>query len=205
MSDAPAKPKGVDVGTLASLLNLTPRRVQQLANEGVIPKAAHGRYPLVGAVRGYVTYLQAQAKGGTPATIAAELAQLRLARARLGLQRDEMDFAADAGQLVNPDDCLTAVSSVVEATRTVMQLVPRRYGTDAEDRARLKAICTEVLAACIDRAQAAMQVLTGESPAMPDDELAEAATAATEALEADGLIDDDDAGETEVLDESEEA
>jgi phage terminase Nu1 subunit (DNA packaging protein) len=205
VSDAPAKPKGIDVGTLASLLNLTPRRVQQLANEEVIPKASHGRYPLVGAVRGYVSYLQGQAKGGTPASIAAELAQLRLARARLGLQRDEMDFASDAGQLVNPDDCLVAVSSVVEATRTVMQLVPRRHGTDAEDRARLKRICTEVLAACIDRAQMAMQVLTGEAAAMPDDELAEAASAATEALEANGLLDDEDTPDDEVLDEVEEA
>lgn len=43
---------------IARLLNITERRLQQLAKEGIVPKASRGRYPLAGCVRGYVTYLQ---------------------------------------------------------------------------------------------------------------------------------------------------
>lgn len=47
-----------DVQTIASLLQLTPRRLQQLAKEGYIEVDDRGRYPLVGAVRGYIRYLK---------------------------------------------------------------------------------------------------------------------------------------------------
>lgn len=56
--------------TLAKLFNLTERRVQQLAKEGVIPKAARGKYDLVGSVRGYVKYLQERAVGRSDAEYA---------------------------------------------------------------------------------------------------------------------------------------
>ena len=44
--------------TICKLLDLSPRRVQQLSKEGVIPKAERGRYELVPAVRGYISYLK---------------------------------------------------------------------------------------------------------------------------------------------------
>ena len=51
------------VGTIAKLLMLTERRVQQLTAEGVIPKPERGRYELVGAVQGYIGYLKARTAG----------------------------------------------------------------------------------------------------------------------------------------------
>src|SRR5690554_4944951 len=49
---------------VSRLLNLTERRLQQLAREGIIPKAAHGKYPLVQCVQGYIRYLQQLARQG---------------------------------------------------------------------------------------------------------------------------------------------
>jgi phage terminase Nu1 subunit (DNA packaging protein) len=49
--------------TLAKLFQLTERRVQQLAKDGIIPKAEKGRYDLAGSVRGYIRYLQERAAG----------------------------------------------------------------------------------------------------------------------------------------------
>lgn len=43
---------------IARLLDLTERRVQQLAREGVLPRGSRGKYPLVGVVRAYVRYLR---------------------------------------------------------------------------------------------------------------------------------------------------
>src|SRR4030065_330688 len=51
------------VAVISKLLDLTPRRVQHLANEGVIPRAEKGRYELVPAVRGYIRYLRDRAVG----------------------------------------------------------------------------------------------------------------------------------------------
>jgi len=43
---------------LARLLNISLRRIQQLAKEGVLPKSEKGSYALAASVRGYVIYLQ---------------------------------------------------------------------------------------------------------------------------------------------------
>ena len=51
------------VTTIAKLLILTPRWVQHLAQEGVIPKLERGRYELVPAVQGYIRYLRDRAIG----------------------------------------------------------------------------------------------------------------------------------------------
>ena len=51
------------VNVIAKLLDLTIRRVYQLTNEGVIPRAEKGRYELVPAVQGYIRYLRDRAVG----------------------------------------------------------------------------------------------------------------------------------------------
>lgn len=53
--------QNVSVATLAKLFDLTDRRIQQLARDGVIPKATRGKYPLVPAIQGYIKYLQGHA------------------------------------------------------------------------------------------------------------------------------------------------
>jgi len=45
------------VTTIAKLLMISERRVQQLTKEGVIPKAERGRYELAPAVQGYIRFL----------------------------------------------------------------------------------------------------------------------------------------------------
>lgn len=52
------------VATIAKLLLLTERRVQQLTEQNIIPKAERGRYELAPAVQGYVKFLRDRALGG---------------------------------------------------------------------------------------------------------------------------------------------
>lgn len=58
---ADAKSGTYPVGTIAKLLELTERRVYQLAAQGIIPRTPKGRYELVPAVRGYIKYLRDRA------------------------------------------------------------------------------------------------------------------------------------------------
>ena len=81
------------VAAVAKICNVTDRRIQQLAKEGIIPKPERGRYPLIRCVTSYIQYLQARLDGiGTTAPniedakarkIAAEarLAEIELANA----------------------------------------------------------------------------------------------------------------------------
>lgn len=81
---------------------LSPRRVQQLAKDGVIPKAERGRFELAPAVQGYVRYLQeraAAAPDGGSVDYMAEKARKTKAEADLA----EMAAAERRGALVEAD------------------------------------------------------------------------------------------------------
>ncbi len=73
----------VPVGTLAKLFDLTERRVQQLARDGIIPKATRGQYPLIESVRGYVRFLQERAQGEGPGNIKDSIREQQLRRIRI--------------------------------------------------------------------------------------------------------------------------
>ena len=72
------------VSTIAKLFGLTERRVQQLAQEGIIPKPEKNQYELVGSVRSYIDYLQQRAfgKGAVPQDTHLERARLLKAQAK---------------------------------------------------------------------------------------------------------------------------
>lgn len=62
--------------TLSILLDVTERRVQQLADEGIVVRKRQGHYDLVASIQGYVRYLRAQAQKKKPLTLEEELAKL---------------------------------------------------------------------------------------------------------------------------------
>lgn len=99
MAPPSASEGGVSVALLAKLFDLTPRRVQQLAKDGVIPKPQRGQYSLPGAVHGYVKFLrerleekqandlnavtpELQGQRQRKARLEADLLELQLAQAR---------------------------------------------------------------------------------------------------------------------------
>lgn len=57
----------ISLSTLSFLLDLTERRVQQLAREGIVVRKKAGCYDLIASIQGYIRYLrtQAQKKVGT--------------------------------------------------------------------------------------------------------------------------------------------
>lgn len=69
----------VSVKVVAQMLDLTPRRVQQLAAEGMITRASHGHYDLIVVYRDYIRLLRARSE--LPAPLLGE-AMLRRARKR---------------------------------------------------------------------------------------------------------------------------
>ena len=76
--------------TIAKLLMMTERRVQQLAKDGVIPKADRGRYELAPAVQGYIRFLQDRMAGNASS---AENIDYHVEKAR------KVKFEADIAQV----------------------------------------------------------------------------------------------------------
>ena len=123
MSGAAAYP----ASTLAKLFNLTERRVQQLAKEGVIPKAERGKYDLVGAVRGYVKYLQerAEGRGVEPTDLHGERTRLLKARA----DKAELEVDERKGALIPADRVIEAWEQLVAAFRAKCLALPSKLAS----------------------------------------------------------------------------
>ena len=84
--------------TIATLLNISERRIEQLVKQKVIPKAGRGVFDLGPTVQAYVRYLQGLCSGAIKAVEPSELDQ-RLMEARV-LEREskarQAKYRADA-------------------------------------------------------------------------------------------------------------
>ncbi len=75
--------------TLGKLLDLTERRIRQLAREDIIPKVKSGQYDMVGGIRGYLKHMRSSESRTLPdyqqqkarhSRLKSDLLELRLAR-----------------------------------------------------------------------------------------------------------------------------
>lgn len=122
MAANPTLPK-CSVNTIAKLLNITERRVQQLAKEGVIPKPIKGEYDLVGSVQGYVTYLQEKVKGADIAASRRTFEQERIRKIRM--ENDERE-----GRLLQFDDVKNALNEMMVLLRGQLESIPGRVASE---------------------------------------------------------------------------
>lgn len=110
---------------LASLLNLTARRVQQLAKEGIVKRAGRGKYNLVESVQGYVRFLQEQAERRSDPD------SLDLVTERTRLAREQADAAAMAnaesrGELIPVEYVEEVLAHAATAAGSQFDAVPIR-------------------------------------------------------------------------------
>lgn len=74
---------GHDVSTIAKLLMLDVRRIQQLVKEGWIARDERGRYGLVSSVQGYVKYLKEHTREQSRGTEHARLARAQATKVEM--------------------------------------------------------------------------------------------------------------------------
>jgi len=124
-------------GTIAKLLMITPRRLQQLAKEGHVPKAERGRYELVAAVQGYVRFLRDRAVAGDAGGGGEAQDRVRLVRARADIA--EFEARRLEGELVPVEEVGEAWSEMVARFRARMLALPSKAApvAAAEERAEV--------------------------------------------------------------------
>ncbi len=182
---------------LAGKMRMDYATLSRLAQRGVVPRPARGRYPFYACIGDYIEHLR-EWKAGRAASDAGDdspdLVRERALLARAQREGQDMKNAVLRGELLPVDDVEAVVGAVLDATRAKMQalpskLAPRCVGLDGLAQARdiLTAGVTEayeelsnarVVAAAVDRARQN----SGRDPAgYAVDEAAEA-SAASECL-----------------------
>jgi hypothetical protein len=103
----------VSAAELAGVLGVTPRRVRQLTEEGLIKPAHHGKYDLAACARAYIARLEADRAGA-----AAELRGEKVALVRAQRRRVELDNEHRQGSQAD----LTWQDAAIEAVALVYML-----------------------------------------------------------------------------------
>jgi len=112
------------VTTIARLLLLTERRVQQLVKEGVIPKTERNRYELAPAVQGYIRYLQERMAGNTAAPADMHLEKSRLVKLQADKAQIELDHLNEV--LVRTEDVAKEWQSILVDMKSKMLSIPSK-------------------------------------------------------------------------------
>lgn len=75
----------MNVQEISKILDMSPRRVQQLAKAGIIPRSRRGNYDFVPSIQAYIRYLRAELamySGGANHGLTEELHEEAAARER---------------------------------------------------------------------------------------------------------------------------
>lgn len=112
------------VATIAKLLLLSDRRVQQLTKEGVIPKAERGRYELAPAVQGYVRFLQERSLRSDSSPIDYHMEKARLTKAQA--DSAEIDAAKARQDVASVKQIEKNLAGLFAEVRTNIRNIPDR-------------------------------------------------------------------------------
>jgi phage terminase Nu1 subunit (DNA packaging protein) len=148
------------LATIAKLLMLTDRRVQQLAKEGHIPRAERGRYELVPAVQGYVRYLRDRAINGDVGEGGEASDRARLIKARADIA--EMEAQRLAEDLVSVGDVERATADMVARFRARSLAIPSKAAPMVAMEETTEA-CHEIIETFVHEALAELSVTAVES------------------------------------------
>jgi len=114
---------------IAAILDLSVRRVQQLAKAGHIPKSEgkNGRYKLLGSIQGYIKYLRnLSLEIDAPTDLKDAKLRVEVARAEIL----ELDAAQKASELVHKDHVSTVWTSVTGLIKSKCLALPSRTAAD---------------------------------------------------------------------------
>ncbi|RXZ84595.1 hypothetical protein EBB07_00845 [Paenibacillaceae bacterium] len=128
---------------LSEMLDLTTRRVQQLAEEGLFPKVGRGKYLAIECVKNYINFLQSKTGDGD-----VNLDLERALHERVKRQKTEMQLAVMKGEMHRSEDVEYVMNDMIAAFRSRIlslpsKVAPRLIGKK-EIPAILELLTTEV-------------------------------------------------------------
>lgn len=111
-----------DKKNVAEFLNITPRRVGQLADEGIL-KEYGGRYKLKECIADYIEYLQNQISD-RDYTSDYNTERAKLTRAKR--EKEEMEFKLRQNELHLAEDIELVMGNIIISFRNKMMTIPQK-------------------------------------------------------------------------------
>ena len=144
---------------MAKLFELDPRRVQQLAKEGVLPAASQRPYKfdLLPTVMAYIRYLRDRANGKEAKTADTVKAEAEKLRAEADLKQSkakiaELQLKELEGKMHRSEDVEAMTNDLVYTARSMIMALPGRLAMDVvqagsanEASALIRAECYKIL------------------------------------------------------------
>lgn len=122
---------------MAKLFELDPRRVQQLAKEGVLPAASQRPYKfdLLPTVKAYIRYLRDRANGKEAKTADTVKAEADKLRAEADLKQSkakiaELQLKELEGKMHRSEDVEAMTNDLVYTARSMIMALPGRLAMD---------------------------------------------------------------------------
>ena len=152
----------IGAGEAAELLQITPRRLQQLAAEGWIPRGKRGQYTVGGVVQGYVRSIRDEKAKSSKSAGEDRIREMRARQLELEIAREER-------VLIPTEDAIAAMEEVVGMVRADLSGVPARLTRDIERRREIEQAINAVLARTAERlGKSAAALETGSEASDPD-------------------------------------
>ncbi|SHO50087.1 Phage DNA packaging protein, Nu1 subunit of terminase [Anaerocolumna xylanovorans DSM 12503] len=126
----------VSAAVLGNIFGVTDRRIRQMAEEGIISRAAKGRYNLVESLKNYILSLKLAVDSNNEENPDGELDidEEKALHERVKRHISELKLQTMKGELHKAQDVEAVMSDMLSAFKTRMMNIPSKVAPVLEDR-----------------------------------------------------------------------
>lgn len=126
----------VSAAVLGNIFGVTDRRIRQMAEEGIIVRAAKGRYNLVDSLKNYILSLKLAVDSNESDNPDGELnfEEEKALHERVKRHISEMKLQTMKGELHKADDVRHVMTDMLSSFKTRMMNIPAKVAPVLEDR-----------------------------------------------------------------------
>ena len=126
----------VSAAVLGNIFGVTDRRIRQMAEEGIIVRAAKGRYNLVDSLKNYILSLKLAVDSNDSDNPGGELnfEEEKALHERVKRHISEMKLQTMKGELHKADDVRHVMTDMLSSFKTRMMNIPAKVAPVLEDR-----------------------------------------------------------------------
>jgi phage terminase Nu1 subunit (DNA packaging protein) len=158
--------RGVSASEVARHLDVSPQRVGNMVNDGILKRASSGRFDLDACRIAYIRWLRAAPKRNSQSANSSRALELKI-------QALEMKLAREEGQLIALSEVEETVEDILGVYRSEMTGVPSSCTRDIQLRQMIEEKMNDAFDRCRKRfEQARANLYQGDTVLMEDEEAA---------------------------------
>ncbi len=126
----------VSAAVLGELFGVRDRRIRQMADEGIVTRAAKGRYKLVDSIKNYLLTLKLAAEGGSVELVDGEISfdEEKALHERVKRHISELKLQIMKGELHKAEDVEIVMMDMLVAFKTKIMGIPSKVAPVLENR-----------------------------------------------------------------------